>query len=254
MCACSNGQADIESETNMSEADFKAQASVTALQTMPSASFDAASNTSSDTLLVTDAEAHPTDQGDGPTTALASPGGNGSPNATRQKVSDRRCPILRASRPGFENLVVAVGQVEELSRRARDAAATDLALYSDIAASQRQFEEGLSEAQRIGHEAEDVYARAFGREAKAVAEPAVLEAREVEREFAQLADAWRSQAESFLSGHPDVESLLAEQRQQEEEMRRRDIARSKAERFQQLVNGTPMPRCARVCWMTRATV
>ena len=32
MCACSNGQAEIESETNMSEADFKAQASVTALE------------------------------------------------------------------------------------------------------------------------------------------------------------------------------------------------------------------------------
>ena len=50
----------------------------------------------------------------------------------------------------LQHLVIAVAQVEELSRRAREAAASDLALYNGIAASQRQFEEGLAEAQRIG--------------------------------------------------------------------------------------------------------
>ena len=138
----------------------------------------------------------------------------------------------------LRNLVVAVGQVEELSRRAREVAATDLALYSGIAASQRQFEEGLAEAQRIGQEAQAVYQRAFGREAKALAEPALLEAREVEQAFAELAESWRQQAETFLAEHPDVEALLAEQRQQDEEARRREAARARVERFHQLVTAT----------------
>jgi hypothetical protein len=138
----------------------------------------------------------------------------------------------------LRDLVVTVGQVEELSRRAREAAATDLELYNSIATSQRQFEDGLVDARRIGQEAEDVYRRAFGLEAKAVAKPAVAEAHEVEQAFADLADAWRQRADSFLSEHPDVESLLAERRQRDEETRRRDIARAKAERFQQVVNAT----------------
>jgi hypothetical protein len=135
----------------------------------------------------------------------------------------------------LRNLVVAVGQVEELSQRAREVAANDLALYSGIATSQRQFEEGLAEAQRIGQEAQAVYQRAFGREAKEVAEPAVIEAREVQQAFADLADAWRQQAETFLAEHPDVDALLAEQRQLEDESRRREAARVRADRFQQLV-------------------
>jgi hypothetical protein len=138
----------------------------------------------------------------------------------------------------LRNLVVAVGQVEELSQRARELAATDLALYSGIAASQRQFEEGLAEAQRIGQEAQAVYQRAFGREAKALAEPAVLEAREVQQAFAELADTWKQQAETFLAEHPDVDALLAEQRQQEDDGRRREAARARADRFQQLVAAT----------------
>lgn len=138
----------------------------------------------------------------------------------------------------LRKLVVAVGQVEEISQRAREVAATDLALYSGIAASQRQFEEGLAEAQRIGQDAEAVYQRAFGREAKALAEPAVLEAHEVQQAFADLADTWRGQAETFLAEHPDVDALLVEQRQQKEDARRREAARARADRFQQLVAAT----------------
>ena len=67
----------------------------------------------------------------------------------------------------LKNLVVSVSQVEELSRRAREVAASDLALYNGIAASRCQFEEGLDEARRIGQEAKAVYQRAFGRDAKA---------------------------------------------------------------------------------------
>lgn len=138
----------------------------------------------------------------------------------------------------LQNLVVAVSQVEELSRQAREVAATDLTLYNGIAASQHQFEEGFAEAQRIGQEAQAVYRRAFGQEAKALAQPAVLEAREVEQAFAELAEAWRQQAERFLVEHPDVDSLIAEQRIHDEEARRREAARAKAERFQQLVAAT----------------
>jgi len=138
----------------------------------------------------------------------------------------------------LKNLVVSVSQVEELSRRAREVAASDLALYNGIAASRCQFEEGLDEARRIGQEAKAVYQRAFGRDAKALAEPAVAEARDVEQAFGDLAGAWRQQAETFLAEHPDVEALIAEQRHHDDEARRREVARAKAERFQQLVVAT----------------
>ncbi len=138
----------------------------------------------------------------------------------------------------LKNLVVSVSQVEELSRRAREVAASDLALYDGIAASRCQFEEGLDEARRIGQEAKAVYQRAFGRDAKALAEPAVAEARDVQQAFGDLAGAWRQQAETFLAEHPDVEALIAEQRHHDDEVRRREVARAKAERFQQLVVAT----------------
>lgn len=165
--------------------------------------------------------------------ALPPPHPDNDPDVSQSALPD---PAGISAR--LRNLVVTVGQVEELSRRAREAAATDLELYNSIATSQRQFEDGLADARRIGQEAEDVYKRAFGREAKAVAEPAVAEAHEVEHAFAELADAWRQRVELFLSEHPDVETLLTEQRQRDEEGRRREIARAKAERFQQLVNAT----------------
>lgn len=188
-------------------------------------------------LLTADGEDHPDGQYDQPDTGSTpdvehAPAAMDSPDTLAPNLPD---PSSISGR--LRNLVVTVGQVEELSRRARETAASDLALYDAIAASHRQFEEGLAEAQRIGHEAADVYKRAFGQEAKVVAEPAVIEAGEIEQAFAELADAWRQQAESFLVQHPDVESLLADQRQQDEEARRREIARTKAERFQQLVNG-----------------
>jgi hypothetical protein len=76
------------------------------------------------------------------------------------------------------------------------------------------------------------------REARALAEPAVVEAREVEDAFAELVEAWLRQAQVFLADHPDVEALLAEHEQHETETRRREAARARAERFQQLVTAT----------------
>jgi len=138
----------------------------------------------------------------------------------------------------LKNLVLSVSQVEELSRYAREIAATDLAKYEGINGSQRQFANGLAEARRIHQEAQTVYQRAFGRDARAVAEPAVVEAGEVEQAFAELAEAWRQHAESFLAKHPDVGSLLSEQHEQHEETRRRETARARAGRFQELVAAT----------------
>jgi hypothetical protein len=138
----------------------------------------------------------------------------------------------------LKNLVLSVSQVAELSRYAREIAATDLAKYEGINGSQRQFDVGLAEARRIHQEAQAVYQRAFGREARAVAEPALVEAGEVEQAFAELAEAWRQQAERFLVEHPDVEALLAEQHEQHEETRRRETARARAGRFQELVAAT----------------
>ncbi len=138
----------------------------------------------------------------------------------------------------LKNLVLSVSQVEELSRYAREIAATDLAKYEGINGSQRQFADGLAEARRIHQEAQTVYQRAFGRDARAVAEPAVVEAGEVEQAFAELAEAWRQHAESFLAKHPDVGSLLSEQHEQHEETRRRETARARAGRFQELVAAT----------------
>jgi len=161
---------------------------------------------------------------------------SGTPSSTTSPESTLPDPSTVSAR--LRNLVVSVSQVEELSRRAREAAADDLTLYTGIAASQRQFEEGLSEARRIGLEAQAVYQRAFGREARAVAEPAVVEAREVEQAFVALAEAWLHRADAFVAEHPDVEALLAEQSQQDDEARRREAARARVERFQQLVTGT----------------
>jgi hypothetical protein len=168
------------------------------------------------------------DEETGPSTALT-----GSPAPADTLAPGLPDPSDVSTR--LKNLVVRVSQVEELSRRARETAASDMAHYDGIAASQRQFEDGLAEARRIGQEAETVYERAFGREARAVAEPAVTEAREVQQAFEELADAWRRQADAFLADHPDVETLLTEQRRLAEESRRREIARAKAERFQELV-------------------
>ena len=57
-----------------------------------------------------------------------------------------RSPDEVAEEIGSLELAWLVSQVEELSRRAREVAANDMALYDGIAASQRQFEEGRQTA------------------------------------------------------------------------------------------------------------
>jgi hypothetical protein len=200
-------------------------------------------DTSDDHLVALDAPGAMSEPGDLPAvdayndaTEVMADQTDSSDTATEAPASSLPDPSDISAR--LKNLVVAVSQVEELSRQARERAGSDLALFDGIADSQRQFEDGLAEAQRIGQEAQAVYQRAFGREAKALAEPAVTEAREVQQAFEELAGAWRQQAQTFLAEHPDVETLLAEQRQHSDETRRRESARAKAERFQELVTST----------------
>jgi hypothetical protein len=193
----------------------------------------------------TDQQAVPTGTADNSTTerveqnaAIAQGDDRTGPNITDPEPPVPSLPDPSTISARLRNLVVAVGQVEELSRHAREVAASDLALYNGVATSQRQFEEGLAEARRIGEEAQAVYQRAFGRQARAVAEPAVAEAREVENAFKELADTWRHQAEAFLADHPDVEAPIAELRDHDDDARRRAVARARADRFQQLVKAT----------------
>ena len=221
----------VQCETN----DSDARADANQADDLAVSGAEAGPTATAEPMPAGDAEAELTTSVGDETTLLS----DAAPDPAAENDRELSLPIV-PDRAGISdrlrNLVVTVAQVEELSRLAREAAATDLELYNGIATSQRQFEDGLADARRIGQEAQDVYRRAFGREAKAVAEPAVAEAHEVEQAFAELADAWRERADSFLSEHPDVESLLTEQRQLDEEARRRGIARAKAERFQQLVN------------------
>ncbi len=134
-------------------------------------------------------------------------------------------------------LVVFVADIEELSRKAREAATSDLARYDGVLASQRQFEQGRDEAIRIREQAQSLFDSAFGHAARAAAEPALLEARDVEQAFADLADSWRRHADAFLLGHPDVAVLLDERRQQEREARRREAQAAATRRLDEIVAG-----------------
>jgi hypothetical protein len=69
----------------------------------------------------------------------------------------------------LSRLVDSVVRVEELSRQAREAAATDLARYDELVATEGRFSAGLVEATRLCEQAETVLARAFGSAARAMA-------------------------------------------------------------------------------------
>ncbi len=124
----------------------------------------------------------------------------------------------------LDQLVRSVVVVEELSRRAREAAADDLARYDALLASREQYTRGLDHACTIRDQARKVLDQAFRQDARAAAEPLVAEAERVVQAFAQLASAWQEQATAFLADHPDVELLLAERRASEVAARREQAA------------------------------
>jgi hypothetical protein len=135
----------------------------------------------------------------------------------------------------LEQLVQSVGAVEELSRRARETAAGDLALYEALLASRQQYAERLDQARAIRDQAQAVLERAFGQEARAAARPLLVEAERVLQAFTDLASAWQQRASAFLAEHPDVELLLDERQAEQEQARRREAIAARAHRLAVLV-------------------
>ena len=109
--------------------------------------------------------------------------------------------------------------MEELSRRAREAATSHLALYDALEVSHHQYAGRLAQACAIRDQAQQVHGLAFGQEAKYAAEPVVAEAERVVQAFTELARAWEQRASMFLDEHPDILLPLAERRAQEEQTR-----------------------------------
>jgi hypothetical protein len=155
-----------------------------------------------------------------------------APEPTAEPEPNVTGDVLRQQ---LEQLVQSVSIVEELSRRARETAAGDLALYQALLASQQQYAERLDQACAIRDQAHSVLEHAFGQAARAAAEPLVAEAERVLQAFTQLAVAWQQRASDFLVEHPDVELLLAERRAQEEQARRQETLAARAHRLKLVV-------------------
>jgi hypothetical protein len=136
----------------------------------------------------------------------------------------------------LDQLIRSVGIVEELSRRAREAAADDLTRYDALLASCEQYIQGREQACAIRDQACQVQERAFGQQARAAAEPLVSHAERVLQAFADLDAIWQEQASAFLLEHQDVELLLAERRVEEEEARRREAAAACAHQLNTLID------------------
>jgi len=135
----------------------------------------------------------------------------------------------------LDQLLSTVGVVEELSRRARAAATTDLGRYEALVASHQQYAVRVNDAIGIRERAHEVLERAFGQEAKDAAEPLFAECERVLQAFRQLESHWPQRASTFLDEHPDVELLLSERRAQEEQLRQQEVLAARARRLQTLI-------------------
>lgn len=135
----------------------------------------------------------------------------------------------------LEKLVQSVSVVEELSRRAREAATNDLALHDALEASGQQYAGRLAQACAIRDQARQVHEYAFGQEARRAAEPVVAEAERVVGAFTELSNAWQQRASVFLHEHPDIHLLLAERQAQKEEARRAEALAARDRRLRALV-------------------
>ena len=133
------------------------------------------------------------------------------------------------------HLVDSVTQVEDLSRRAREAAVDDLARYESLAASADQYGRGLEQARAICVQVRETRDNSFGLAAKAAAEELVAEAEQVLAAFTQLFAAWKEQESSFLATHPDVDLLVAERQALEAEARRQEAVAALARRRDSLL-------------------
>ncbi|HET6316272.1 MAG TPA: hypothetical protein VFG86_07430, partial [Chloroflexota bacterium] len=127
-----------------------------------------------DVLIDTDA---PSDVSE--TTPIARESEPAAPPAEELSDSDEHQNAADMLAQQLDQLVHSVSMVEELSRRARDAATTDLALYDALEASQQQYAGRLAEASAIRDQVHLVHERAFGQEARREAELVVAEAERV---------------------------------------------------------------------------
>ena len=139
--------------------------------------------------------------------------------ATDQSNVDSAPDALAAH---LARLVDSVTQVEDLSRRAREAAVDDLARYESLAASADQYSRGLEQARTICVQVREARDHSFGQAARTAAEELVAEAEQVLAAFTQLFAAWHEEERGFLGTHPDVESLVAEGQALEAEARRQE--------------------------------
>ena len=135
----------------------------------------------------------------------------------------------------LEQLVSSVAVVEDLSRRARDVATTDLALYDALIASQQQYAARVRQASTIRDQAHSVHEHAFGHEARSAAEPLVANAERVVQAFTDLSDAWRERACVFADEHPDIQFLLAEREAQAEQTRQAEAQAARGRRLHALL-------------------
>jgi hypothetical protein len=113
----------------------------------------------------------------------------------------------------LQALLAAVVEVEQLSRQAREAAASDLAHYDALAACRQLLEGHHQEARRICQRAEQLAACAFGQRARVAAAPTLAEACELEQVLCELVGHRADEAAAFRIGHPDVEALVEERDQ-----------------------------------------
>jgi hypothetical protein len=135
----------------------------------------------------------------------------------------------------LDQLLSTVGVVEELSRRARATATTDLGFYEALVASHKQYAARVNEAIGIRERGREVLERAFGQEAKDAAEQLFAECERVLQAVRQLEGHWQQRASTFLEEHSDVELLLSERQAQEEQARQQEVLTARARRLQALI-------------------
>ena len=126
--ACSNDGIDQNSADDAGEASINTQD--------PAAHAGDHSVGDKSTEAVSDAANPESSPGDAPSAETET---SSEPAESAAEPSEPSLPDPSHISARLKNLVVSVSLVEELSRRAREAAADDLALYSGIADRQRQF-------------------------------------------------------------------------------------------------------------------
>jgi hypothetical protein len=163
---------------------------------------------------------------------------DGAAEATADDQDDGpapRTPDAEALAARVQVLLGAVLEVERLSRRAREAAASDLAHYDALVTARQVLEHHQREAAGIRERAEQLAASAFGQQARAVAASTLAEARQLEQTLGDLAGQRTAEAADFQAEHPDVEALVEERHQQAAEARRRELEAERARRLADLL-------------------